>query len=439
MAQAPEQKIGPVTTSRIAASLVAEVESNLPLLVNCNKTVQKPFETAGDGTVMDVLVPECPTVGEGAWINEGDPTADHNGVVGNKGHELDYSNKAVPVVLKQKHVAFGLPSAMEFSSIDDMENMVVKPYGSTLASAVQTSVADTVLNGSAFTDVLSGADKFPEVAEAVAQLRKARTYGKLVGCVGSTLNGKLSGEGIKYFNPQNNISDIWKSARLGEYQSAEWFTTPDVEDLIVPGNSAAAGSATIASTSIQSIVRGKKLFAANDGAEVWIKSGATVDSTLAVTDGWVKGEIFTISGVDVADMFGSDLGEAYSFKVLDTEIRNESGTNYLYIKVRNPGYGEAYYSGGDDTISSVTKVTEKGSTYYRGAIYAANTLCVAFGRFAKPVNANVGAYTGQTGISIRTTEAYQVIPDRNVHRWDTLVGSALARPNHACELLILKA
>ena len=436
MAQAPEQKIGPVTTSRIAASLVAEVESNLPLLVNANKTVQKPFETAGDGTVMDVIVPECPTVGDGAWINEGDPTADHEGNTGKKGNELDYSNKAVPVVLKQKHVAFGLPSALEFSSIDDMENMVVKPYGSTLASAVQTDVADTVLNGAAFTAVLTGSDKFAQVSEAIASLRKARTYGKLVGVIGSTLNGKLAGEGIKYFNPQANISDIWKSARLGEYNGAEWFTTPDVQDLVIPvGSPAASASVTIASTAIQNIARGKRLFT-NDSAEVWLQTSGYVSS--GVSSGPVKGSILTLSGVNVADMFGNDLGESYTFKVLDTKIEDVSGTDQLFIKVRNPGYGEAVYAGGSQNITAMTNVLGAG-TYYRGAVYAANTLCVAFGRFAKPVNAQVGAYTGQTGISIRTTEAYQVIPDRNVHRWDTLVGSALARPNWACEIIVAKA
>ena len=413
--------------------------------MHANKSVQKPFETAGDGTTMDVIVPECPTVGDGAWINEGDPVVDHDGVMGTKGHELDYSNRAVPVTLHQKHVAFGLPSALEFSSIEDMENMVTKPYGSTLASAVQTEVADAAMNGSAISCLFTSASKFPQVSEAIAALRKARSYGKLYGVIGSTLNGVLAGEGIQYFNPQNNISDIWKSARLGEYNSAEWFTTPDVTDLIVPTWSAAAGATTITSTNVQSIVKGKKLFK-DDGAEVWIKTAATVDSTLAITNGWVQGELFEISGVTVADIFGNDLGEAYSFKVLDTKIVNESGTNYLYIKVRNPGYGEAYYAGGDAAITSVNKITEPGTsggvtvaqTYYRGLIYAQNSLCVAFGRFAKPQGAIVGQYSGQNGVTIRTTTQYQVMKDRNVYRMDTLVGAALARANHAVELLIKK-
>ena len=444
---APEQKIGPLSTSKIAAAMVAEVEASLPLLMHANKSVQKPFETAGDGTTMDVIVPECPTVGDGAWINEGDPVVDNDGIMGTKGHELDYSNRAVPVTLHQKHVAFGLPSALEFSSIEDMENMVTKPYGSTLASAVQTEVADAAMNGSAMSCVFTSASKFPQVSDAIAMLRKARSYGKLYGVIGSTLNGKLAGEGIQYFNPQNNISDIWKSARLGEYNSAEWFTTPDVTDLIVPSWSAAAGSVNITSTNVQSIAKGKKLFK-DDGAEVWIKSAATVDSTLAITDGWAKGELFVIGTVDsagnitptvtVADIFGNDLGEAYSFKVLDTKIENESGTNYLYIKVRNPGYGEAYYAGGDAAITSVVKVTDASKTYYRGLVYAQNSLCVAFGRFAKPQGAIVGQYSGQNGVTIRTTTQYQVMKDRNVYRMDTLVGAALARSNHAVELLIEK-
>lgn len=432
---APEQKIN-VNTSRIAAAMVAEVESDLPLLMHANKSVQKPFETAGDGTVMDVIVPEMPVVGDGAWINEGDPVADRDGNPGTKGHELDYNNKAVPVTLHQKHVAFGLPSAMEFNSIADMENLVTKPYGSTLASAVQSEVAEAAMGGSAFTAVLTGADKFPQVSEAIASIRKGRAYGKLYGVIGSTLNGKLSGEGIKYFNPQGAISDIWKSARLGEYNGAEWFTTPDVQDLVIPtGAPAAAASVTIASTAIQNITKGKKLFT-NDASEVWLQTSGYVSS--GVSSGPVKGSVLTISGVNVADIFGNDLGEAFSFKVLDTKIEDVSGTDQLFIKVKNPGYGDACYEGGSANITAVTNVLGAG-TYYRGVIYAQNALCVAFGRFAKPVGAEVGQYSGQNGVTIRTTTQYQVMKDRNVYRFDTLIGANLSRPNWAVEIIVAKS
>lgn len=433
MATAPEQKIGPLSTSKIAAAMVAEVESDLPLLMHANKSVQKPFETAGDGTVMDVTVPEMPIVGDGAWINEGDPVADHDGIMGTKSHELDYSNKAVPVTLKQKHVAFGIPSALEFASIEDMENLVTKPYGSTLASAIQTEVAESAMNGSAFTIALAGASKFPTVSTAIAELRKARAYGKLYGVVGSTLNGVLAGEGIQYFNPQGNISDIWKSARLGEYNGAEWFTTPDVRDLIIPANAPAAASTLTVTAGPTMNVIGKGVNLFGDGSETWLNVGSSyVDSDGAVLDtAPVVGQVLNITGVYVADIFGEKLTRLYDFKILDRRV--VSGN--LEIKIKNPGFGDAYFAGPSATLASLSVVTGPG-TYYRGIIYAQNALCVAFGRFAKPVNAQVGQYSGQNGVTIRTTSAYQVMKDRNVTRWDTLVGSNLARPNWACEILL---
>ena len=440
---APTQVIGNMATSKIAAAMVAEVESDLPLLMHANKSVQKPFETAGDGTTMDVIVPEMPIVGDGAWINEGDPTEP-----GKKGHELDYSNKAVPVVLKQKHVAFGIPGALEFASIEDMENLVTKPYGSTLASEIQKDVAEAAMGGSAFTAVLEGAGKFPQVSEAIAMLRKARSYGKIYGVVGSTLNGKLAGEGIQYFNPQNNISDIWKSARLGEYNSAEWFTTPDVEDLIVPSGSGAVNSNVLGvDNTVQAISKGKKLFTSGvDGDYAWLCIGA-LDSDGNITQQLAyEGESIVIGSYDsdddkvtatvtVADIFGNDTGAAYSFKILETKKDN----GYLYGKVKNPGFGEAFNTVAG-TINSTTGLDALKQTgpgvYYRGIIYAQNALCVAFGRFAKPVNAAVAQYSGQNGVTIRTTSQYQIEYDRNVTRWDTLVGANLARPNWAVELLV---
>lgn len=425
MATAPEQNIS-VTTSRIAAPMVAEVESQLPILMHANKAVQKATETAGNGTTMDVIVPEMPEVGDGAWINEGDATG-----ASSKAHELDFHNRAVSVVLKQWHVAFGIPSGLEFASISDMANQVVKPYGSTLASKVQTEVADKLLNESAFSLVLNSADMWPSVSEAIANIRKARAYGYLYGVVGSTLNGKLAGSGIKYFNPTAQISDIWKSARLGEYNGAEWFSTADVTDLIVPNTSAAAGSTSVTITEgAHNIVKGGRLFNSSADA-LWVTSAATVASGAVTAGGWVKGEIFTISGVNAADIFGNDLGVAYSFKVLDTKI--ESGN--LLIKIANPAYGEAFYNGGDATISSVTKVTSAG-TYYRGVVYAESALCVAFGRFAKVIGAESKVYSGQNGITARMTSDYQVEYDRTVTRFDCLVGSAVARKNWACELLV---
>lgn len=432
MATAPEQKIN-VNTSRIAAAMVAEVESDLPLLMHANKSVQKPFETAGDGTVMDVIVPEMPVVGDGAWINEGDPVADRDGNPGTKGHELDYNNKAVPVVLKQKHVAFGLPSAMEFNSIADMENLVTKPYGSTLASAVQTEVAEAAMGGSALTLALAGGSKFPQVSTAIAELRKARAYGKLYGVIGSTLNGVLAGEGIQYFNPNGQISDIWKSARLGEYNGAEWFTTPDVRDLIIPSNAPAAASTLTVTGGPTMNVIGKGVKLLGDGAETWLNVGSSyVDSDGAVLDtAPVVGQVLNITGVYVADIFGEKLNRLYDFKILDRRV--SSGN--LEIKIKNPGFGDAYFAGPSATLSSLSVVTGPG-TYYRGVIYAQNALCVAFGRFAKPVGAEVGQYSGQNGVTIRTTTQYQVMKDRNVYRFDTLVGANLARPNHAVELLV---
>ena len=429
MATAPEQKIGPLSTSKIAAAMVAEVESDLPLLMHANKSVQKPFETAGDGTVMDVIVPEMPTVGDGAWINEGDPVE-----AGGKGNELDYSNHAVPVTLKQKHVAFGIPSALEFASIEDMENLVTKPYGSTLASAIQTEVAESAMNGSAFTKVLASTGKFPAVAQAVSSIRKARAYGKLYGVVGSDLNGALVGEGISYFNPQNNISDIWKSARLGEYSGAEWFTTPDINDIVIATSGPGVYQQTTA-TPIQSVVKGKKLFA-GQGEYAWVQitTAGMLKSDGSITDN-VLTQRYNITGVYVADIFGNNTNELYTFRVVDHKVEDVGGTDYIFVKVYNPGFGEAYYVGGDNATPSLEATLAHG-TYHRGIIYSQNALCVAFGRFAKPANAQVAQYSGQNGVTIRTTSAYQVMKDRNVTRWDTLVGAALARPNWACELLV---
>lgn len=428
MATAPEQVIGPLATSRIAAPMVAEVEASLPILMHANKAVQKPFESAGNGTMMDVIVPEMPVVGDGAWINEGDATG-----TSPKAHELDFHNRAVAVALKQWHVAFGIPSALEFASISDMANQIVKPYGGTLASKVQTETANKLMNGAAFTKVLASATMWPQVSEAIADIRKARAYGTLVGVVGSTLNGKLAGSGISYFNPTAQISDIWKSARLGVYNGADWLTTADVEDLVVPSTSAAAGSVSVTITEgVHNIVRGGRLFN-TDSDSVWAKiDGASVASGAVVSGGVVKGEVLTISGVNVADIFGNDLGVAYSFKVLETKI--EGG--YLYARIANPANGEAAYNGGDATISSVTKVTKASKTYYRGVVYAENALCVAFGRFAPVVGATSKVYSGQNGITARVTSDYQVEYDRTVTRFDCLVGSAVARKNWACELLV---
>lgn len=430
MATAPEQKIGPVTTSKIAAAMVAEVEAQLPLLMHANKSVQKPFETAGDGDTMQVIIPEMPVVGDGAWINEGDPKT-----AGGKGNELDYSNHAVPVTLKQKHVAFGIPSAMEFNSIEDMENLITKPYGSTLASAIQTEVADMAMNASAFSKVISSTGKFAQVAQAVADLRKARSYGKLYGVIGSSLNGALVGEGINYFNPQSNISDIWKSARLGEYSAAEWFTTPDVTDIAIDGTGPNGTGTLATATPIQSVVKGKRLFA-GQGEYAWIQLS---DSSLVRSDGSTVGNIdklrYTISGVYVADIFGNSTSASYTFKPLELKVEDVGGTDYAFIKVYNPCYGEVFYNGGDAATPSLSYSMSQG-TYYRGILYAENALCVAFGRFAKPVNAQVGQYSGQNGVTIRTTSAYEVLKDRNVTRWDCLCGANLARPNWAVELLI---
>lgn len=425
MATAPEQVIGPLATSRIAAPMVAEVEASLPILMHANKAVQKPFETAGNGTMMDVIVPESPEVGDGAWINEGAATGPSP-----KNHELDFHNRAVAVALKQWHCAFGIPTGLEFASISDMANQIVKPYGGALASKVQTETANKLLNESAFTKVISSATAWPEVSDAVANIRKARAYGTLVGVVGSSLNGKLAGSGIGYFNPTAIISDIWKSARLGVYNGAEWLTTADVEDLVVPSTSAAAGAVTLTITETeQDPHRGQRLWD-TDADYIWAETAATVSGGVVTADGFVVGEVLTIDDVVVADIFGNSTGELFSFKVLDTKI--EGGK--LYIKIANPAFGEVRLVGA--SLGTITKVTDASSTYYRGVVWAESALAVAFGRFAPLAGATAKVYSGQNGITARVVSDYQVEYDRVVTRFDCLVGSALARKNWACELLV---
>lgn len=375
----------------VSVPFIAAFADKLPILLNSNKQFDKEFR-AGTGTSIDILIPDHPDVQIGAAISSS-----------------DYTSGSVSLTLVQRNVSIDANQVVRAFNIHDFTGQVAKPYGKKLASDIQTIAADEVkLN--ADTQSVLGTANFAGLGAAVAGIRKARSYGELYGALDPVLSATINASGAGLFLPSTIQGPMFMDSKLGRYQTAEFFESPDVTPLVT-------GTATIdGDTDVAVTVNGSTTI--------------NIDGITGATGTVKKGQGFTIAGINAVDIYGNDIGKPYVFVAQEDA---DVASNEVSLTVK-----PIYFSGPMKNVSkatvadglAVTQLQAANSSYLCGIIW--DKMAFAFGAAPlAPISNTDSKMINDGGLPVTTTRGADIANGKEIVRWDTLTGFKMIRSNWA--------
>lgn len=390
------------TTTQVAVPMAVKTAQNLPILLNSNKQLDTEFK-AGNGSSMNIVIPQHPDVTTGAVVTEG---------------QMAQVTGSVALTLTQRKVAIGADQVVRALDIKDFDSQIASPYGARLASEIQTEAANEVLLQADSEVVITSATGFQGIADAVSYIRAARSYGDLFGAFSPVMAAKVSGSGLGFFNPSAQVTEMYKENAIGRFAQAEWFTTPDVGNLV---------TGTLATTS------GTLSVTANTSGEG--TTALTLDAT-TVAGTLTKGESFTIDGVNRVDIFGNDTGIPFVFVA---QALATAAANSITVTVQ-----PLYFAAGAKKNVSVTAILadkavtlklDRSATYARGIVWDKMSLYFGSASLAPMAGSDAKVINDPKGLSMTCTKGPDIMNGREIVRWDTLTGFKLARPSWASRVL----
>ena len=383
------------TVTQVAVPFVAAYQKNLPILANSNKQLDKEFKS-GNGDTMTVTIPDYPTVQSGA-------TAVPD----------NYSSGDRIITLEHYNVSTDSNAVVRALDIKNFDDQVAIPYANRLAAHQEERAANVIKLNADSHVVISSTTEFKDLGTAIAGIKKARSYGKLVGVMDPELNQTIASSGITLFNPQGQISDMFKSSRIGMYGGAEFFESPNVTSLVT-GTLADSAGMEVKTTLV-------------DGATsivIQAAGGGTLTGTVKAGQG------FKVAGSKIVDIYGTAISQDYTFVALAdaTAAADEITLTVKAVTTVKPLQNvDALPVAG----AVVTAVQDSNSTYQAGVIYDTTSFICASARFAPISGCEQKEMKAAKSLSLTTTKGPDPINFKEVVRWDVLSNELLTRTNWA--------
>jgi len=383
------------TVTQVAVRFVSKFQKLLPLIMNSNKQLDKEFKS-GVGSSMTITIPDYPTVQSGATAVPS-----------------NYASGDRLITLEHNNVSTDSNAVVRALDIGNFDEQVGDPAAARLASFIQTRSADYIKLNADSHVVLSSANKFVELGQAISGIKKARSYGKCVGVLDPELNQTIASSGLTMFNPAAQVSDMFKNSKIGMYGGAEFFESADITSLVTGTVQLSASSAVVGTT----LVEGVQALKIDDAA---ILNTETVKA----------GTGFRIAGANVVDIYGNAISQSYTFVALADAVAT-AGTVTIVIKpltlvkpLQNlnilPAAGAV-----------VTQIQDKNSTYQAGVIYDTSSFIFANAKFAPISNMTQKEMKVAKSLSVTTSKGADPINFKEIVRWDVLTKELLARTSWA--------
>ena len=388
------------TLTSVAVPFAAKFEESLPVLMHSNKQLDKEFK-AGTGSTITMIIPDHPDVTTGAAV----------------GGSLGYTSGSRTLSLVQKNVAIDANSVVRALDVHDFESQVATPYAAKLGSEIQKESVNTIQKKADRQIVFAGSALFNEVSDAVASIRAARSFGDLHGALAPGLAAKVAQSGFTFFNPSSQISDIFSNVKLGKFQTADWYTTPDVQSLNTGTLTLSANATTTAAVTAE-------------GATTI----AITDASLAGGETVVAGQAFEIAGCEIVDIYGASVGSNYAF-VAQSNATATAGA--LSITVKPLHFAAGPLQNVSITVPSgavVTQVQEANSSYLGGVVWDKMSLLFGSAKLAPIAGVEEKTIVVGKALAVKCSKGPDIANGREIVRWDVLTGSELVRPNWSSAL-----
>jgi hypothetical protein len=394
-----------ILTSNKAVPFVAEVERNLPILMNGNVQYDKK-RMAGDGDSMDVLIPGYGVTGTGADMTSTSRT---------------YANQKRTVTLTQYHKGVDLTFVEKALKLSSFEDQVAVPYGSEMASEIQKAAVVEMQNAATSAVIIeSGTGDYKNIGKAIGYIKAARATGPMCIAMENTLSQEVQDSGLNFF--QADLKQSFLEGSLGRFRGAKGYETPDIESL-----QTGARTVTGALTLDAKIV---------DGATSFTFSAATT-----LTGDINAGEIIYIADAKAVDVYGNATNADRAFVV---KADATAAANALTVTV-DPIYttGQLQNVGGDAVASAeiaassvVTIETDSNATYLRGLVWAKDAFVIASSKMTPLEMTKLVASASGKSTNVIMQAGSDIITGKNIYRWDALYGFLMARDNWVSQVLV---
>lgn len=235
--------------------------------------------------------------------------------------------------------------------------------------------------------------------------------------INAAMRVSIANANLTNFNPQADISKIWKSGRFSDALGFSWFQDQNVNSYTI---GAYAGTPVV--------------------------NGANQSGSSLITNGWTastsvlnQGDVFTIAGVNAVNPQNRNSNRALQqFVVTQSVTADGSGNKTISISPSIIGPGSQFQnvdslpanSASITVLGSASTQTTQGLAWHRTAF--ALVSCA----LEVPKNVDMGyeATDPDTGVSVRFTRAWDPIQDRWVNRLDTIYGFGTLYPELACRI-----
>lgn len=437
--------------NRLAAVLAFKLAKNLPVLLNTEQQVSKEvFESgkAANGLTMNYVLPDYGTVLEGPTIDES---------------KMSYTAGIVPVTLRQFNMPFSAGSyqmtnggnaptwpiyqedtdpdtiggtAMTRNMLLDFEKQVKFPYGANFASKMQKRTIKAGYCGAGTTIVFDLARQANETlwdafSEAASAIRNARSDDEVFGVISPRMAAKAARGAANLFHPGDRISALWTKCELGEYATAKWFETADME---VFTTGAAGGGLLVGDTA--PVIDADM---AEGGNELTIAS--------ALGSAYPAGTPFTIvdantsKSIGQVDPLGSETGVDFTFVLAEDYDPNDVTITPDPLKLKiQPVYTKG-------ALKNVTKLPSKtdgdtivpllnpNTSYARGLVWSRAGLATAWGQMDNLEGANNFTFN-EKGLLFYGASMADIVHRRNIWRLDCLKGETTTMSNWVASILV---
>lgn len=343
------------------------------------------------------------------------------------GDGQDYSPEAmteaqVPITINNySHVHMEFDSRDLALSLDDFSRRHIKPASIALANKIDYRALTFAYQNTANAVGTPGTTPSTNLVylQAGQKLDEmgAPTDDERYLFINAAMRVSIANANLGAFNPQSDISKIWKTGRFQDALGFSWFQDQNVN------------------TYTSGVYGGTPLVnGANQSGNSLITNGWTATTTILQ-----PGDRFTIANVNAVNPQSRVSNRALQqFVVTSVSTTDGSGNSTLTIAPAIVGPGSQFQnvdslpaSGAAITpLAATATVTTQGMAWHRTAF----ALMSASLEVPKNVDMGYEATDPDTGVSVRFTRAWDPIKDRWINRLDTIYGFGSLYPELACAI-----
>lgn len=394
-----------MVTSLVAEPMAPEMTKNLVIIANGTNEFQKDY-VAGNGDTIQISIPDPGVVTAGAAMDRNN--------TGNRSGKTS-------LTLIQKNIGIELTALDHALKVKNERDQIIIPRAQNLAQVYQRLAAEEIARKASNAIVMTADKEFRDMASGVNSILACEASGEFKAALNPMMNGAILQTGLKQFTPNGN-EKLFKDGSIGRFNMCDWFVTPHIGNFTQVLPTLGSGTQLKAAITFTSGVATQAVFTVSGG-------------TATLTGDFTAGTPFTISGVNVTDIYGNDTGVARVFYVKTTvTAAANTATVDLTTEVYTALPQKNVNVTANITATNASFLLTTAKTYRRGIIWVKQAFAVGEASLADYYSCENADIKDINGINLKFSRGSQIADGLNFMRCEALMGFKLLRDQFASTL-----